>query len=52
MPQKDSAEKAVSDILRKTRRKFSAEERLGVELSPYGTSWHLMALPNRTKFSE
>jgi hypothetical protein len=20
--------------------------------SPYGTSWHLMALPDRTKFSE
>jgi hypothetical protein len=22
------------------------------EVSPYGTSWHLMALPDRTKFSE
>jgi hypothetical protein len=21
-------------------------------VSPYGTSWHLMALPDRTKFSE
>jgi transposase len=27
MPQKDSAEKAVRDIRRKTRRKFSAEEK-------------------------
>ena len=23
-----------------------------VAVSPYGTSWHLMALPDRTKFSE
>ena len=23
-----------------------------VEVSPYGTSWHLLALPDRTKFSE
>ena len=28
MPQKDSAEKAVRDIRRKTRRKFSAEEKI------------------------
>jgi hypothetical protein len=28
MPQKDSAEKAVRDIHRKTRRKFSAEEKI------------------------
>ena len=28
MPQKDSAEKAVRDIRRKTRRKFSAEEKM------------------------
>jgi PAS domain S-box-containing protein len=24
----------------------------GMAVSPYGTSWHLMALPDRTKFSE
>jgi hypothetical protein len=28
MPQKDSAEKAARDIRRKTRRKFSAEEKI------------------------
>jgi len=31
MPQKDSAEKAVRDIRRKTRRKFSAEEKIRSE---------------------
>jgi transposase len=30
MPQKDSAEKAVRDIRRKTRRKFSAEEKIRI----------------------
>jgi hypothetical protein len=24
----------------------------GMAVSPYGTSWHLMALQDRTKFSE
>ncbi len=32
MPQKDSAEKAVRDIRRKTRRKFSAEEKIRIVL--------------------
>ncbi len=32
MPQKDSAEKAVRDIRRKTRRKFSAEEKIWIVL--------------------
>jgi len=32
MPQKDSAEKAVRDIHRKTRRKFSAEEKIRIVL--------------------
>jgi transposase len=32
MPQKDSAEKVVRDILRKTRRKFSAEEKIRIVL--------------------
>ncbi len=32
MPQKDSAEKAVRDIRRKTRRKFSAEEKMRIVL--------------------
>ena len=30
MSQKDSAEKAVRDIRRKTRRKFSAEEKIRI----------------------
>ncbi len=30
MPQKDSAEKAVRDIRRKTRQKFSAEEKIRI----------------------
>jgi transposase len=32
MPQKDSAEKAIRDIRRKTRRKFSAEENIRIVL--------------------
>jgi transposase len=32
MPPKDSAEKAVRDIRRKTRRKFSAEEKIRIVL--------------------
>ena len=32
MPQKDSAEKAARDIRRKTRRKFSAEEKILIAL--------------------
>jgi transposase-like protein len=32
MPQKDSAEKAVRDIRRKTGRKFSAEEKIRIVL--------------------
>ncbi len=32
MPQKDSAEKAIRDIRRKTRRKFSAEEKIRIVL--------------------
>jgi transposase len=32
VPQKDSAEKAVRDIRRKTRRKFSAEEKIRIVL--------------------
>jgi len=32
MPEKDSAEKAVRDIRRKTRRKFSAEEKIRIVL--------------------
>jgi hypothetical protein len=32
MPQKDSAEKAVRDIRRKTHRKFSAEEKIRIVL--------------------
>jgi transposase len=32
MPQKESAEKAVRDIRRKTRRKFSAEEKIRIVL--------------------
>ena len=32
MPQKDSAEKAVRDVRRKTRRKFSAEEKIRIVL--------------------
>ena len=32
MPQKDSADKAIRDIRRKTRRKFSAEEKIRVVL--------------------
>jgi len=32
MPQKDSAEKAVRDIRRKTRRRFSAEEKIRIVL--------------------
>ena len=32
MTQKDSAEKAVRDIRRKTRRKFSAEEKIRIVL--------------------
>ncbi len=32
MPQKASAEKAVRDIRRKTRRKFSAEEKIRIVL--------------------
>ena len=32
MPQKDSAENAVRDIRRKTRRKFSAEEKIRIVL--------------------
>ena len=32
MPQKDSSEKAVRDIRRKTRRKFSAEEKIRIVL--------------------
>ena len=32
MPQKDPAEKAVRDIRRKTRRKFSAEEKIRIVL--------------------
>ncbi len=32
MPQKDSAEKAVRDIRRKTRRQFSAEEKIRIVL--------------------
>ena len=32
MPQKDSAKKAVRDIRRKTRRKFSAEEKIRIVL--------------------
>jgi transposase len=32
MPQNDSAEKAVRDIRRKTRRKFSAEEKIRLVL--------------------
>ena len=32
MPQNDSAEKAVRDIRRKTRRKFSAEEKIRIVL--------------------
>ena len=32
MPQKDSAEKAVRDIRRKTRRKFAAEEKIRIAL--------------------
>jgi transposase-like protein len=32
VPQKDSAEKAIRDIRRKTRRKFSAEEKIRIVL--------------------
>ena len=37
MAQKDSAEKAVRDIRRKTRRKFSAEEKIRIVLE--GRLW-------------
>ena len=32
MPEKDSAEKAIRDIRRKTRRKFSSEEKIRIVL--------------------
>ena len=39
MPQKDSADKAVRDIRRKTRRKFSAKAGNAPALSAYSLSF-------------
>ena len=53
MPQKDSAEKAVRDIRRKTRRKFSAEEKIRIVLEglrPRGGTAHLTLRRHQAQF--
>jgi hypothetical protein len=60
MPEKDSAEKAVRDIRRKTRRKFSAEEKIRIVLeglrgeesiaSPFSSAeWKITRSPGRSE---
>jgi hypothetical protein len=51
MPKKESAEKAVRDIRRKTRRRFSAEEKIrivieGLRGEEGGLPYELGALPS------
>ena len=45
MPQKDSAEKAVRDIRRKTRQKFSAEEKIRIVIEGRWISLRALGIP-------